>query len=224
MDWKCAVTMLKFLYPEIPWGEVEIVGFDMDGTLYDEVEFISQVYRPIALKLSVISNKCSEEIYEWMKSRWVEKGSSYNKIFEEVLYGVNINNTCKEKIISECVTIFRDFKPQITLSEKVKVILNEMSKNFKLFLVSDGSKDLQARKFKSLDLGRWIEPANIGITGEFGPHFYKPSTKIIEKIQILKPGNYEGKVVYFGDRDVDKYFSSRAKFKFVHVNCMKVIA
>ena len=100
--------MLKSLYPEISWDEVDIIGLDMDGTLYDEIDFISQVYRPIAFKLATVGKRSPEEIYSWMISRWIEKGSSYNKMFDEVLFGVSINNNFKNILISECLEIFTD--------------------------------------------------------------------------------------------------------------------
>ena len=46
--------MMKYLYPQIDWEPIKYVGFDLDGTLYDESNFISQVYEKIA---SVISKK-----------------------------------------------------------------------------------------------------------------------------------------------------------------------
>ena len=213
--------MLKSLYPEISWNDIDIIGLDMDGTLYDEIDFISEVYRPISFKLATVDKRSPEEIYSWMLSRWIEKGSSYNKIFEEVLLGVNINFEYKSKLISECLEIFRCYKPEIILSERVEADLNEMKKSFGLFLITDGSGALQARKFESLGLGRWIDANNVGITGSFGAMFSKPATNIIEKIEILRGGKYEGRVVYFGDRDVDATFSKNAGFNFVRVKSMK---
>jgi putative hydrolase of the HAD superfamily len=213
--------MLKSLYPEISWNEIHIIGLDMDGTLYDEIDFISEVYRPIASKLACFAERDAEEIYSSMLLRWIEKGSSYNKIFEEVLLDININYENKKKLISECIEIFRGHKPEIILSKSVETILNEMSKDFNLFLVSDGFPLLQARKFKSLGLGRWISANNVGITGSFGAMFSKPATNIIEKIDILRGGDHEGSVVYFGDRDVDAAFSQNAGFNFVRVKNMK---
>ena len=216
--------MLKSLYPKISWDEVAIIGFDMDGTLYDEVDFISQVYRPIAINLTNVIDKEPNIIYSWMLSRWLEKGSSYNHIFEEVLSEVNLKKDHERIIINECLEIFREYKPKIHLSEWVEILLNEIGKSFDLFLVSDGPGKLQTRKFESLDLGRWIMKKNIGITGNYGAEFYKPSIKIIEKIEILGDGDFEGRVVYFGDRDIDEEFSRQAGFSFVRVNCMKPLA
>jgi FMN phosphatase YigB (HAD superfamily) len=215
--------MLKSLYPEISWNDIKIVGLDMDGTLYDEIDFISQVYQPIACKLASVDDRSPEYIYSWMLARWNEKGSSYNQIYEEVLSGVNVSSENRIELVSDCLEIFRGFSPMIALSEWVEVVLNEMHRDFGLFLVSDGSNELQTKKFESLGLGRWIDHGNVGISGRFGAEFSKPSIKIIDKIDVLRGGNYKGGVVYFGDRKVDAVFSNKAGFDFVRVKSMKPI-
>ena len=44
--------MLKYLYPQINWNNINYVGFDLDGTLYDEADFIAQAYIKISNYLS----------------------------------------------------------------------------------------------------------------------------------------------------------------------------
>ena len=221
--------MLKFLYPDINWRTIKTIGLDMDGTLYDEYDFIAQVYQPIALKLAHgdKDNACS--IYNWMLNRWKQKGSSYNHIFEEALnlYNQKMTQTKKLQLISECVQVFRNFDPNIELSNIVKSILDTMAKNFNLFLVSDGSFKLQAKKFTALKLDHWISLANAGFTGQYGTEFHKPSIKILNKIELFNQCNGKNdsikSVVYFGDRKVDEIFAQNASFYFVPVKFMCMI-
>ena len=42
--------MLNVLYPDIDWSHIKYIGFDLDGTLYDEFEFIVQTYKKIILE------------------------------------------------------------------------------------------------------------------------------------------------------------------------------
>ena len=70
--------MLKYLGQNHDWGTVQTIGFDLDGTLYDEYEFIAQVYRPIA---TILGNATKEEIgrmYEKLLHR--SMGRSRKKI------------------------------------------------------------------------------------------------------------------------------------------------
>ena len=51
--------MMKYLCNEIPWERIKAVGFDMDGTIYDEYDFIYQVYQSIANTFSNSNHFCS---------------------------------------------------------------------------------------------------------------------------------------------------------------------
>lgn len=46
---------MKYLSNSADWRGIHAVEFDIDGTLYDEMEFISQVYRPIS---QIIADAC----------------------------------------------------------------------------------------------------------------------------------------------------------------------
>lgn len=209
--------MLKSLYPHINWDVVKIVGFDLDGTLYDEMEFIVQVYRPISKVLALLCKMPPERIFTWMLQRWLEVGSSYNRIFAEVLGNSGIRGDAAETIIAECLSIFRGYKPELHLPFRVSVILDYIKNNYDLFLISDGNSLLQMEKFKALGLERWISHDNFGIMGFYGPDFAKPSTKIIDKISILQTCSLPERVIYFGDRDIDSQFADAAGFQFVRV-------
>lgn len=211
--------MLKSLYPHIDWDTVKSVGFDMDGTLYDEAEFISQVYKPISIRLSVACGVAAEGIHLLMFRRWLEKGSSYNRIFGEVLERFGVGEPAAEIVIADCLAIFRNFQPLLKLPVRVDTLLECMHENFMLFLISDGSAALQLAKMRALGLERWFLPENMGISGCYGPGFSKPATRIIDKIAVLqsiKPSE----VVFFGDREQDEHFAAAAGFHYIGVTCL----
>lgn len=212
--------MLKSLFPQIAWERIEAVGFDLDGTLYDELEFILQVYRPIAEYLCRITGQEERDVYQRMVFRWLEKGSSYNRIFDEILCSGGIEGKAKESAISQCLDIFRHFKPELLLSNRVKLLLEHFKKHYQLFLISDGQSLLQRAKLASLGLEQWIAPENIVISGDYGPEFQKPSVAMAEQVAMLKAINPEH-VVFFGDREVDALFAQNAGFKFILVKIMQ---
>ena len=116
MDSKCQDIMMKSLYKDIDWDKISYVGFDMDGTLYDEYQFISQVYKEISKLLE-------PESFLFMKKRWIEKGSSYQHIFSEAFDLYKVNNN-KATFINEALNIFRNFDPKIKLNDRVLKILS----------------------------------------------------------------------------------------------------
>lgn len=211
--------MLKSLYPHIDWCPVRAVGFDLDGTLYDEAEFVRQVYQPVSVCLSAACGIPAEDIYSPLFRRWLEKGSSYNRIFVEVTERFGIEGAEAETVIADCLAIFRNFQPCLELPARVVAIIEWMRERFGLFLVSDGSAKLQAAKFDALGLARWFSLENVGISGCHGPGFDKPATRIVEKIAILQ-GLQPSEVVFFGDREVDEQFAAAAGFQYVGVNCL----
>lgn len=206
--------MPKFFFDYTTKEQINAIGFDMDGTLYDELEFISQVYRPIACYLSSIVNISKICLYKRMIARWKEKGSSYNKIFSEILDIANIPTAEKKRSIDECLEIYRNYKPFLILSPVVICLLDRLQRLYPLFLITDGNKDLQYAKFQALNLANWFHTENVGITGAYGKDYAKPSTKILKHIDILQKKTSNGYVLYLGDRNIDLEFSKRAGFIF----------
>lgn len=195
----------------------------MDGTLYDEFDFIVQVYKPISERLAGICNGNSQDIYTWMIEKWLAKGSSYNSIFDEILKSYGIKKNQREKFTLEILNVFRNFNPKLNLSKRVQYLLDFFKNNFELFLVTDGGVTLQTAKFKTLGLEKWFKPENVWISGGSGPEYQKPSCRIIEKIKILNHPINPKKVVFFGDREADKNFALNMQYHFIKVYCLNAM-
>jgi len=209
------------LHQSLDWESVQAVGFDLDGTLYDEFEFIAQVYRPIAQSLAEVAGGETGAMYDYLLQRWLEKGSSYNRLFEEILVEAGVPAVERSRVIARCVSEFRSFQPQLCLPVRVVKILDWVSERFPLFLVTDGGEKLQRAKVEALGLTRWISRANTSISGCLGKGVTKPDTQMSLPVQILqerevKPRN----VVYFGDRDVDEIYAENCGYQFVRVKVM----
>ena len=95
--------MLNALYKDIDWSSITTVGFDMDGTLYDEYDFIKQVYSEINSQL--IQNN---EILLFMNQKWIEKGSSYPHIFDEAYERSNNISYSQEEFV-KYIYCLRDY-------------------------------------------------------------------------------------------------------------------
>jgi FMN phosphatase YigB (HAD superfamily) len=213
--------MLRSLYPDVDWDAVRIVGLDLDGTLYDEADFIAQVYEPIAAILSDATGVERESLYPRLLRRWLEKGSSYDRIFREALDDAGVGEAVARDAVAKCVDAFRSFSPSLTLPTRARTILDALYEMFPLFLVSDGSAGLQQRKFEALGLQRWFEPRNVAISGRHGAEYCKPGIRMLSEIALLRGAESFAHVVYFGDRDIDAQFAEQAGFQFVQVACMR---
>jgi FMN phosphatase YigB (HAD superfamily) len=210
---------MKFLYNSVQWNQVQAVGFDLDGTLYNEHDFISQVYQSISLELGAYCAHDANEIFHWMDKRWLDKGSSYPYIYSEVLDQFGCTGDHHEAI-KRCLKIYRNFKPQLVLNQDIREWLEELKREYPIFIVTDGNAKLQASKYLALGLDQWFKQENVGFTGYYGTDFYKPSIKIMDHMQLLHEVNAQH-VVFFGDRDVDQQFADAAGFMFIKVKCMQ---
>lgn len=213
--------MLKASFPNIHWDQVKYVAFDMDGTLYDEYENIKQVYQEICQHLIPIEMQ-KDKVYQFMTSRWQEKGSSYPFIFGEAHDKYLGECFSKDEFIKKALGIYREFSPKIELADCAMKVLSEVAKNttYELFLVTDGPKVLQENKIKSLNLNQFIPLENMYLTGKYGKEFYKPNIKINEQMKLPQTNE----VVYFGDRSIDKEFALKLGWQFEQVFCMERIS
>jgi FMN phosphatase YigB (HAD superfamily) len=207
--------MLNVLYKNIDWKNITAVGFDMDGTLYDEYNFITQAYTEINRQLIQ-----DEAVLLFMCCRWIEKGSSYPHIFNEAFEKCNNNPNNQEEFIHKALCIFRNFVPQLSLSNRNKILLSYLQKNFDLFLITDGHYELQKNKYTSLGLSRYFQIENVVFTGKYSSDYHKPNTNSLNYINL----NLD-KSIYFGDRDIDKQFALSSCMQFQKVyNMVKVCA
>ena len=214
--------MLSALYPNVNWPEIDCIGLDLDGTLYDEYEFIKQVYYSIlTYHLDNEQNELRDQTYEFMLKRWLEKGSSYSKIFEETYRDYLSALDCDlDAFVNTSLTLFRRYQPCLTLSPRAQMILEDMKNNHDMFVVSDGCSELQRNKCRALKLDHVVTSSAIWITGDYGIDFSKPSTKINTLIDLdCRPD----KVLFVGDRDIDREYANNSGFQFLQVYNMVAV-
>ena len=211
--------MLNTLFPNFVSSDIKCVGFDLDGTLYDEFDFINQVYLKIVKEnTNLLSDDLSA--LRWMEERWLEKGSSYNLIFDEVYDRFGTEERHKMFFIKSSLEIYRNFKPELKLSRRASIILEALKDQYKLFLVTDGNSALQRSKFDALGLGSWFLKKDCIFTGDYGKNGYKPSLKAVGPFFLeFSPSS----CLFFGDRDIDQEFSECAGMNFVRMLNMIVV-
>ena len=215
--------MPKSSFPLVDWERVTRVGFDLDGALYDEFDFIEQAYGRVASVLSAATGTAEDDLRARLLSRWIDKGSSYPHIFSEALSGSGLSEARTGELVGECLALFHSTTPELSLSPRVRFLLDGFARRHPVFLVTDGGCTLQHAKIAALGLGRWFSDENIAISGCVGVG--KPDPAIADGIAGLRGLSSEerSRVVYFGDRDVDEEFARRSGVQFVRVACMRPV-
>lgn len=198
-------------------NEYSLYGFDLDGTLYDEFEFINQSYYGIARFISEISTADIAEINARISHLWLVYGSSKKDLFQKFFLEYNIEP--KSEYIKRCIEIYRTEEFSLSLPRRSMMMLTKLKEmGAPMFLLTDGDSYLQRRKINALGLEEYFLPDNIFISGDYGREYQKPNTLINNFIN--KRFRNMTKVIYFGDRDVDEQYARCSKFRFQRVKCM----
>ena len=155
---------------------IQIVIFDMDDTLYDEIDYCKSGYHACSNWLSTKFNVDADQIYTAMLNEF--NTGNRNRIFNSALDISGINRD--SDLITELVQIYRNHKPAITLPPASKQVLESLNAKYTLALLTDGFLPAQQLKVAALDIEKYFQ--TIIYTEQLGRQFWKPSPVGFEKI------------------------------------------
>ena len=206
---------MNSLYRGIDWSSVDAVGVDMDGTLYDEFEFIAQAYDNLARVIEKKYQVPAGQVVKFMRERWLVKGSSYNQIFREC--GLHLLVPDVNRFEIECLNQYRRTTFSLALPSRSKAILEYSQMHWKLFLVTDGNERIQRQKFFSLGLDRFFGSRAAIFTASLSDRGPKPANLAYLELKKRRVLSDDDRVVFLGDRSVDAQFADNCGFEFVKV-------
>ncbi|WP_238916570.1 HAD-IA family hydrolase [Clostridium sp. YIM B02555] len=179
---------------------IKALIFDLDDTLYYEMEYVLGAFKEVAHYLGNKYKKDSEELYVRMKQILEEsgRGKIFNVICEE--------NGFKEDI-NDLVDIYRSSVPELELYEDSKEVLNWARRNgYKLGIITDGCSKVQWNKIKALGIEKSVN--KIIVTDDLGIAFWKPHKKsYLEMVEHFKIS--EDECVYTGDNPNKDFIGAR---------------
>ena len=202
---------------------ITTVIFDLDDTLYDEIEYCKSGFAAVAEFLanrfkSTADNPITikDEIRKISEALW-EQFSTGNrtKTFNATLEKLDISYD--DKLIQELIKVYRHHQPTITLPQDSRDILSELSKKYKLALLTDGFLPGQQLKVKALGIEKYFK--SIIYTEQLGREYWKPSPVGFENIiRILgaKPEN----TVYIADNE-KKDFIAPNQLGFITIQILR---
>lgn len=137
-----------------------IIVFDLDDTLYNEIDFLKSAFYEIA---SFLDKENSFSLYARMFSNYRLK----RDVFRELLLEYPFMD--KDILLYK----YRNHKPKISLRPGVKKVLDNLKirKDIKLGLITDGRTLTQKNKIQALNIYHYFD--DIIISQEFGSE--KPS-------------------------------------------------
>jgi len=155
-----------------------VVVFDLDDTLYDEIDFVKSGFKEVAKYLH------NDEYYSFMLEQFYQYGSG--KVFNELIEKFNLDISLKKLI-----EVYRFHKPEISLPQESLELLS-FSKKYNRALISDGHYITQQNKFIALGLNEYIDYC---IFTDFY-HTKKPELKPFEMVMQQYPNK---KYIYISD-------------------------
>jgi len=172
---------------------------DMDGTLFEQFQFVSGAFMLVAdflsEKLQIDKNRSFEELMEIARERTMLTGDHFNVFLNR--HGIFDRNTLEEMIIT-----YHSFHPtQLTPYDDVVPFLEKTkSDGYLLGLVSSGNEETQRSKLNALQLSRYFDCVSF-CPGKKTPEIFLP---VLEKLNTA-PEN----AVCIGDNPVEDFFYAK---------------
>lgn len=161
----------------------KVFVFDLDDTLYKEVDYLKSAFREIASFLE--SNYGLSDVYDRLLEYWQNGENAFEHIINEGHLPLQVEDLLK---------MYRAHRPQITLDNDTRQVLDQLHQDGVLGIITDGRSLNQRNKMKALGLDAYFENQNLYISEETG--YAKPS---IEPFRSLMKRYPDSDYYYIGD-------------------------
>ena len=159
---------------------LKAVIFDMDDTLYDEIDYCRSGFHAVDEYLRAIYQTDAGAIFEALWDKF--NAGNHTTTFNAVLDSLEIDYD--EAVIKDLISVYRRHKPDIVLDGQTGQILAELSEKYALAIITDGFLPAQKLKVAALGLEKYFQC--IVYTEELGREYWKPHPKgfeiILEKL------------------------------------------
>lgn len=157
--------------------------FDLDDTLYPQLEYTRQCLHATVNYISDISGENKEVIKVKLDEILEKNGIEYKFIFNDLFKEINFDGTPHLKEILE---LFWSCKPEITTFDNVLDVLTLLEKHYRLAILTDGHVHIQEQKINTLGIKDFFE--YVLVTDSLGVEYRKPSEvgykKLLEDMNI----------------------------------------
>lgn len=161
----------------------KVVVFDLDDTLYKEVDYLKSAYREISSYLE--THYGLSDVYVRLFHYWKNGVNAFDTIISESHLPLRLE---------ELIKMYREHRPHISLEEETRRILDLLQKECVLGIITDGRSLTQRNKIEALGVCAYIPEKNISISEETG--YPKPSSEpFVSFMQAYPDSDY----YYIGD-------------------------
>ena len=167
-----------------------VLVFDLDDTLYPELSYVHSGFRAVAAFLSPLLGVPAETLAAGMIAEEVAQGRG--QVFDNVL---RQHGRWTKTLVAACLRTYRQHRPELRLYPDAERCLSRFAAG-PLYLVTDGHKEVQARKVAALNLADRLRYAYL--TNRYGRHRAKPDPHVFGLIS-RRESVVPSQVIYVGD-------------------------
>jgi len=188
-----------------------IIVFDLDDTLYQEITYVRSGIAAVSQDIADKYNMNRDMIYSEALATLEIFGRG--QVFDIILrkYGLYSKHEVKRLL-----SIYRSHTPKIEIGLPELLVIRECQLQSNLYLVTDGNKNVQAKKIEALGIKPYFK--RVFITHRFGLKAAKPSLKCFQLIRELEKVEWTD-IVYIGD-DPNKDFVNLKKVGAITIRVM----
>jgi putative hydrolase of the HAD superfamily len=156
---------------------ITTVVFDLDDTLYDELDYCKSGFKAVAESLSNLVDVLSpEEIFDslWQQFTAGNRTKTFNAALDDL--GISYD----DQLIQKLIKTYRSHPPKISLPADSGKVLQQLSRKYTLALLTDGFLPAQQLKIQALKIEKYFKC--IIYTEQLGRQYWKPSPAGFEKL------------------------------------------
>jgi putative hydrolase of the HAD superfamily len=183
---------------------IQTVVFDLDDTLYDEVDYCLSGFARVAPDIAALSNRHNPEtVLAMLRKRFL--AGDREKLFNVTLETLGV--PYDGAVIERLVAAYRKHRPAIALPPDVRATLDQLKNHYTLALLTDGYLPAQKLKVEALGVAGYFH--SIVYTEELGRAFWKPSPRGFERLMDLTNTPAE-RMAYVGDNETKDFIAPNA--------------
>ena len=142
----------------------KLVAFDLDDTLYKEVDYLKSAFREIAE--TTVGRDSVDNVFNILFDAWQNNEDAFDELINR--YELDISK-------NDLLTMYRQHIPNIVLDQDVIDTLDSLKEDGAILcLITDGRSITQRNKIQALGLSRYFDLENILISEEIGYDKHSP--------------------------------------------------
>ncbi|SFG75050.1 FMN phosphatase YigB, HAD superfamily [Lachnospiraceae bacterium C7] len=154
---------------------IKVVIFNLDNTLYPEIDYIQSGCKAVAEKAcSIFRGAVYEQVYEELVEKTVAKKPAIQQLVKQFATGLSIKR--QYDLTQMFINTYRQHNPKIGMTSETNELFDEIRRRgLQIGIITDGRGDIQRKKLEKLGLINDARISEIIITDELAGKTGNPS-------------------------------------------------